>query len=92
MTPTEWKELGGFENYCFQFYGPNKIYGEVFNHSLSKDELRAAIKRRLNNQAIEFVGDSMDREIVRDIILFTRVLKYTKHDITQYFPTIKKEQ
>lgn len=44
MTPKKWKELDGFENYCFEFYGPKKIYGEVFNDSLSKDELRVAIK------------------------------------------------
>lgn len=61
-----------FISYVLSFYGPNEIYGSFFEHSLTQTEVEEAVKQRLENKSIPFVGDSMDRELVRDIILKNR--------------------
>ena len=72
-----------FEDYCFEFYGPKEMYGDFFDHSLTREELRLAIKLRLSNKEFGFDGDSLDREIVRDILLAVRGKK-TEHDVSAY--------
>ena len=60
-----------FTEYMMEFYGPDGIYPFGFN------EIQIALatqiyKCRLPNGALDFVGDSIDRERVRDIMLDAR--------------------
>lgn len=71
-----------FFNYCWSFYGPNELYGkDFFNNNLTKKELQTAITIRskilgkFKNNEYKFISldyDSLDREIVRDIIFKLR--------------------
>tara|TARA_R100000963_G_C4534160_1_gene34222 strand:+ start:166 stop:459 length:294 start_codon:yes stop_codon:yes gene_type:complete len=62
-----------FKNYFWSFYGPEVgIYKDFFNNNLTIKELDRALKIRLSNMKLEFDGDSIDREIVRDIIFKLR--------------------
>ena len=61
-----------FISYVLSFYGPSQIYGGFFNHSLTLSEVETAVRQRLENSKIPFVGDSADREMVRDILLKNR--------------------
>lgn len=61
-----------FISYVLSFYGPSQIYGDFFHHSLTLAEVQTAVSQRLENKSLPFVGDSIDREIVRDIILKNR--------------------
>lgn len=61
-----------FTGYMLDFYGPNGVY----NYGFSAEQIQLATqlyKCRLeaNYPGEEFVGDSVDRERVRDIILNT---------------------
>ena len=61
-----------FTAYMMEFYGPNGIYSEL-NFNETQIGLATLIyKCRLPNGALDFVGDSVDRERVRDIILEAR--------------------
>jgi hypothetical protein len=60
-----------FIQYVMSFYGPNGIYPDNIN------EIQVALatglyRGRLEAQGLEFVGDSVDREAVRDIISSVR--------------------
>ena len=60
-----------FVNYVQSFYGKDSIYGEEFfpPRGATLTEIIVATKiRKLINTNSPFHGDSMDREIVRDII------------------------
>lgn len=62
-----------FTQYMMDFYGPES---ELYPH-LGFNETQIAIatgiyKMRLDVRGVEFVGDSVDREAVRDIILEAR--------------------
>ena len=60
-----------FTQYMLDFYGPNGIY--PFGFTSTQIGLATQIyKCRLPNGALDFVGDSIDREAVRDIILEAR--------------------
>ena len=62
-----------FKDYFWSFYGPEVgIYKDFFNNNLTIRELDRALKIRLSNMKLEFDGDSIDREIVRDIIFKLR--------------------
>ena len=62
-------KLENFKEYFWYFYGKNVgIYKDFFNNNLTIRELDRALKIRLSDTKLEFVGDSIDREIVRDII------------------------
>jgi hypothetical protein len=61
-----------FTAYMMDFYGPNGVYSEL-NFNETQIALATQIyKCRLPNGALDFVGDSVDRERVRDIILEAR--------------------
>jgi hypothetical protein len=61
-----------FTRYMMEFYGPNGVYPEL-NFNETQVALATQIyKCRLPNGALDFVGDSVDRERVRDIILEAR--------------------
>jgi hypothetical protein len=64
--------LEQFKNYVWSFYGPGQIYGDFFNHTLTRLELDAAVDKRLQEQTFAFDGDSMDRERVRDLMTKAR--------------------
>lgn len=60
-----------FIDYCMSFYGPDGLYDRNFNTT----EIRLALdllKCRLASEGSEFVGDTIDREFIRDIILDAR--------------------
>ena len=66
-----------FFNYCWEFYGPDQLYGkEFFNNTLTKKELKTAIAVRMRiltcftNHSFDY--DSIDREIVRDTMIILR--------------------
>ena len=59
-----------FLSYCWEFYGPEGIYGHFFDHNLTLDELKQALKVR--KIFPNFEGDSIDRELIRDVILVLR--------------------
>ena len=52
-----------FIDYCMEFYGPRGIYPLGF----TRDQIRLATD--LYTLTNEFVGDTVDRERVRDIVL-----------------------
>lgn len=62
------KKLQEFIDYVMDFYGNGGLYD--FKATLS--EVKKAIEIRLLFKGIEFDGDTLDRELVRDIILTIR--------------------
>jgi len=62
-----------FKDYVWSFYGEDGgIYKDFFNNNLKIQEVEKAIEIRLAITDLVFVGDSIDREIVRDIIFKLR--------------------
>jgi hypothetical protein len=57
-----------FKVYCSSFYGP----GGIWDMSATDEEIDKATKVRLLLKGVPFDGDSIDRELVRDIILIMR--------------------
>ncbi len=57
-----------FVEYVLSFYGK----GEIYDLGVKEDEVYKALEMRLKRKDIEFSGDSLDRELVRDIILENR--------------------
>jgi hypothetical protein len=72
-----------FINYVYSFYGKNEgIYKTWFNNSLSKNEIKKAIEYRIKNIKIPLDYDSVDRELVRDILFKMRNPKaITEHNV-----------
>jgi hypothetical protein len=63
------EKIENFKKYVWSFYGTDEgIYKDFFNNNLKMKEVEKAVSIRLSNIKIEFAGDSIDREIVRDII------------------------
>lgn len=55
-----------FVNYVLKFYGK----GGIYDFGASEGDVWRALEIRLNKYAdVEFAGDSLDREYVRDIML-----------------------
>ena len=62
-------EDGGFLHYCLDFYGE----GGMHECGLTLEDLSKALKiRKTFNFAAEYAGDSLDREMVRDIALIAK--------------------
>ena len=68
------------------WYGPDGIYGETFNHNLTRTEVNRAIRsyKRFCKEdgiynEISSGGYSVDREMVRDIILRKRRANELQH-------------
>lgn len=58
-----------FIEYVLEFYGK----GGIYDFGASEEEVLKALKIRLEkHNDIDFGGDSLDRELVRDIILENR--------------------
>ena len=63
------EKIENFKKYVWSFYGRGEgIYKDFFSNNLKMKDLERAIQIRLENIKIQFNGDSLDREIVRDII------------------------
>tara|TARA_R100001369_G_scaffold84745_1_gene117800 strand:+ start:690 stop:1166 length:477 start_codon:yes stop_codon:yes gene_type:complete len=74
------EEKKDFVSYCLKFYGKNEIY----DIEATKEEVEKALEVRLTDKEgilkefskplseIDFDGDSVDREMVRDIVLTLR--------------------
>jgi hypothetical protein len=63
-----------FKSYLTLFYGPEAICGHFFKNSLTENQIDKGIKIfdiYLSKVGKEFYGDTIDRELVRDIILNT---------------------
>ncbi len=60
-----------FVDYTLGFYGPDKIY----DYGFTREEVDIAAKQYLSSTDVEFEGDTIDREIVRDMVLSNRKLK-----------------
>jgi hypothetical protein len=60
--------MDSFIKYCLQFYGP----GGLYDLGATPDEIKAALAIRLERDPFPFEGDTVDRELVRDIITETR--------------------
>lgn len=66
-------ELDQFVDYCWSFYAPHDLCGDIFEHRLTRRELMAACVLRMVT-AKDFASDTVDREAVRDILLAARSL------------------
>lgn len=78
-----------FVEYVFQFYGKEVgLYKDAFAGGVTKQEIQEAVQIRKGNKDLDFVGDSFDREIVRDIMLMRRELKRKEYDMTPYMKGI----
>lgn len=84
-TATNKKTLE-FIEYVWSFYAPNDLYGSFFDNTLTKDEVVKAVEmRKKNTDKLSFDGDSMDREIVRDIMFYNRGKKKgLEYDISSF--------
>ena len=76
------KEIENFKKYVWSFYGENQgLYRDFFDNNLTMEEIEKAIEIRLSNMKLDFDGDSLDREIIRDIIFKMRDPKArTEHE------------
>jgi len=65
--------MQNFTEYMMAFYGPeSEIYPELAFNETQIAIATSIYKMRLDAQGEEFVGDTVDRERVRDIILEAR--------------------
>tara|TARA_R110002096_G_scaffold183236_1_gene361206 strand:+ start:78 stop:365 length:288 start_codon:yes stop_codon:yes gene_type:complete len=66
--------ISNFRSYVYSFYGKDEgIYKHFFNNNLTWREIKKATEIRLSsNMKLEFHGDSVDRELVRDILFKLR--------------------
>jgi hypothetical protein len=73
-----YRELREFYDYMNDFYGPEGLYtGDYFGEAMSLEEFIGSLIDYLGvieERGVEFCGDSIDREGVRDIILEKREL------------------
>lgn len=82
------KQKNQFIDYCWSFYGPKQLYGEIFGHSLTKGELVAAVDAHIESPTFE--GDSVDREAVRDIMIEARKPQRTENQIKRELNVLLK--
>lgn len=69
-----------FIEYVMSFYGPEGLYGkEFFGDGVTVAEVKKALDIRKKHKTLEFHGDSIDREMVRDIMSYNRGDR-VKHD------------
>ncbi len=62
-------EVLDFIDYCLDFYGPGGIYDYGFHFS---EVCEGMIKRFQYKPSLDFDGDTVDRELVRDMVLSAR--------------------
>ena len=66
------KEDFNFINYFLQFYGFGGCYSYFFGDGIEREEVERALRVRKMFISPKFEGDTIDREIVRDICLHMR--------------------
>ena len=67
------KDVNNFINYCRSFYDldhDNAVYPFA-----TKEEIVLAVSQHLKTLQFDFLGDSLDRETVRDIICANRKIE-----------------
>jgi len=65
-------EILDFVEYCLDFYGP----GGVYDYGFTFDEIcRGMIKRFGYRPSLDFEGDTVDREYVREMVFEIRELE-----------------
>ncbi len=57
-----------FIYYVLSFYGP----GGIYDYKFSLDEVEQATEQYIAKPGTKFEGDSLDRELVRDIVFANR--------------------
>ncbi len=62
-------QIQDFINYVMDFYAHGKLYDMSFHRS---EVVKATKIRQLFNSQLPFDGDTVDRELVRDIVLAMR--------------------
>ena len=70
--------LNEFRDYCAMFYGDraDSVYGDSFDGGpFTVDEIHAAALFVANVFADSFEGDSVDRERLREVVLFGRAMR-----------------
>lgn len=70
--------MDAFRRYCASFYGdgPDSLMGrELPGGPFTVDEIHAAVLLVANLFADTFYGDSLDRERVRETVLFARDMR-----------------
>ena len=84
--------LKDFQNYCWEFYGPNNLCGEFFDNKLTRAELDAACVLQSMQQSFGG-GDSVDRENVRDILITAqkKLNHYPPAELMQYAKQVVEE-
>lgn len=65
------KMANEFTEYCWTFYAPGECYGKYFGDNLTREELKSAVRVYMGFMG-DFVGDTVDRERVRDLMLWKR--------------------
>jgi hypothetical protein len=60
-----------FVQYVASFYAE----GQIYDMNFSREEIENALDIRLQNKELEFDGDSLDRELVRDIVIENRQIR-----------------
>ncbi len=70
----DWSLKGGrFTGYVWHYYKPTGIYGDFFNHTLTKEEVLTGIEQYRETHPKKWGnGDTTDREWVRDIMIKNR--------------------
>ena len=63
------EDVTGFVEYCLDFYGPRGIYAYGFT---AEEILEGMIKRFAYRPSIDFDGDTVDREYVREMVFDLR--------------------
>lgn len=66
------RDFNKFIDYVLSFYAPGEIYGDELQ--FNREEVVTATKHYIENAdfTMDFEGDSIDRENVRDIVIFQR--------------------
>lgn len=64
-----YQERTEFIDYCFDFYGAEGIY----DMGMTRNEIAMGLLLRLEQKSdVEFEGDTVDRELVRDCVIAMR--------------------
>jgi hypothetical protein len=77
-----------FKDYVWNFYGKDVgLYKDMFENTLTMNQLDEGVSILLKNSEFELEGDTFDREILRDIMLFKFMgVKDLEYDVSSFFP------
>ena len=76
-----------FVDYVSKFYTSNDLYGSIFNYKLTVKDIEKYVDFFIEKRGDSFEGDSFDREIFRDFLLFK--LGYSGLDQLEYTSSVK---